>query len=162
MSLICNRSKKNFILPYLTEQVQLWLFYKHLCHSFYSVCQSSFSSQSSKQHNFQTVKSRVGTGYFQTMFTTPFVSHVICHMSPVICHVSPVFFLLLFDKVVELVGGVSVITGPTPSTFFFQIYPVFLQRLFKLFVHKCVVASTDKCYQHRLRRLAGRSCWCFR
>ena len=51
-------------------------------------------------------------------------SYTMCHLSPVTCHLSP-FFLFFFilkkiDKLVELVGGGSVITGPTPSSFFPQ------------------------------------------
>ena len=77
------------------------------------------------------------------MFTPPNMSLVMCHMSRVMCHVSCVmchvsrvtchmskkklyfnfliFFLLLFlkklDKVVELVGGGSVINGAYPVQF---------------------------------------------
>ena len=45
------------------------------------------------------------------------VSRVTCCVSHVTCHVSHVTF---FYKVVELVGGGSVINGPTPSTFLMQ------------------------------------------
>ena len=63
---------------------------------------------------------------------TPHVSLVTCHMSHVTRHVSPFscqFFFFFYeeeknlilkhklDNVVELVGGGSVIKGPTPSTF---------------------------------------------
>ena len=51
-------------------------------------------------------------------------SRVTCHMSRVTCHLSPVtcnfFFSNLkkkLDKVVELVGGVSVINGAYPVKF---------------------------------------------
>ena len=59
------------------------------------------------------------------MFIPHYVSYVMCHMSRVTCHVSPVtchlwpitifFFRKKFEKVVELVCGGSVITGPTLS-----------------------------------------------
>ena len=53
------------------------------------------------------------------------VSPVMCHVSPVTCHLSHVIFLFIFldkkkyplekmDKVVELVGGGSVINGAYP------------------------------------------------
>ena len=46
------------------------------------------------------------------------VSRVTCHVSRVTCHVSRVrFFFFFFDKVVELIGGGSVINGATPSSF---------------------------------------------
>ena len=64
------------------------------------------------------------------------MSCVMCHMSPVTCHVSRItchmshvkknyiyiyFFLIILqkklDKVVELVGGGSVINRPAPSSF---------------------------------------------
>ena len=55
------------------------------------------------------------------------MSRVTCHMSRVTCHMSRVmchflffiFFYLIFfpDKVVELIGGGSVINGATPSSF---------------------------------------------
>ena len=48
--------------------------------------------------------------------------HVMCHVSHVTCHVSHVtchnFFLLFSDKVVKLIGGGSVINGPTLSSLF--------------------------------------------
>ena len=40
-----------------------------------------------------------------------------CHMSHVTCHGSFVNFFFFSDKMVELVGGGSVIKGPTPSSF---------------------------------------------
>ena len=54
------------------------------------------------------------------------MSHVMCQLSRVRCHVSGVtcnhFFLFFFssffiDKVLELVGGGSVINGANPSSF---------------------------------------------
>ena len=62
------------------------------------------------------------------MFGPPNVSHVTCHVSHVTCHVSTVilfFYIFLdkkkknnlhknLDKVVELVGGGSVINGAYP------------------------------------------------
>ena len=53
------------------------------------------------------------------------VSRVMCHVSCVLCHVSPVTYFFLFkkgkksgqqkfDKVVELVGGGSIINGAYP------------------------------------------------
>ena len=48
-------------------------------------------------------------------------SPVTCHLSPVTCHLSHVFFsflsIIFFDKVVELVGGESVIKGAYPVQF---------------------------------------------
>ena len=61
------------------------------------------------------------------MFTPHNVSHVTCHMSRVTCHVSHVtcqvsHFIFIFfffsDKVVEHIGGGSVINGASPSSFF--------------------------------------------
>ena len=49
------------------------------------------------------------------MFTAP--KCVTCHASHVTCHVSHVTFFFL-DKVVKLIGGGSVSTGPTPSSFY--------------------------------------------
>ena len=66
-----------------------------------------------------------------------YVSPVTCHMLPVTCHLSCVtchlsnvkiyiHFLYLFNKVVELVGGGSVINGaypypyPAPSSFLIE------------------------------------------
>ena len=43
------------------------------------------------------------------------MSHVMCHMSRVKCF-SFLFLFLFLDKVLELVGGGSVINGPTPSS----------------------------------------------
>ena len=49
------------------------------------------------------------------------VSHVTCHMSRVTCHFFLLLLLLSFsfflDKVLELIGGGSVINGATPSSF---------------------------------------------
>ena len=45
------------------------------------------------------------------------VSHVTCHVSHVTCHMSLFYFLFFSDKVVELIGGGSVINGATPSSF---------------------------------------------
>ena len=44
------------------------------------------------------------------------VSHVSCHMSGVTCHESLIYFFegVGVDKVLELVGGGSVINKPTP------------------------------------------------
>ena len=52
-------------------------------------------------------------------YVTCHVSHVMCHTSCVTCHVSHVFSIIIFlDKVLELVGGGSVINGAlTPSSF---------------------------------------------
>ena len=50
---------------------------------------------------------------FESMFT-PTMSHMSnarCHMSGVTCHVSCVMCQVFFDKVMELVGGGSVING---------------------------------------------------
>ena len=44
------------------------------------------------------------------------MAHVMCHLSFVRCYVSGVK-CIFFDKVMKLVGGVSVINGPTPSSF---------------------------------------------
>ena len=45
-----------------------------------------------------------------------------CQVSGVTCHVTHVFFfsffLLFSDKLVKLIGGGSVINGPTPSSFY--------------------------------------------
>ena len=52
------------------------------------------------------------------------VSHVTCHVPCVTCHMSRVtrhmsqFFFLFSDKVVKLIGGGSVINGPTLSSLF--------------------------------------------
>ena len=46
------------------------------------------------------------------------VSRVMCHVSRVTCHMSHVFFFVFFDKLVELIGGGSVINGATPSSLF--------------------------------------------
>ena len=59
------------------------------------------------------------------------MSHVMCHMSRVTCHMSKNYFFEIFFcfflfflrtkklvKVVELVGGGSVINGATQSSFF--------------------------------------------
>ena len=46
------------------------------------------------------------------------MSDVTCHMSHVTCHVSHVFFLsFLFNEVLKLVGGGSVINGAYPIKF---------------------------------------------
>ena len=85
-----------------------------------SVSQSSFSSQSSKHHNSQTLRARDLKFWHNDHHplcvlchmscVTCHMLHVTCHMLRVACHVSNVtFFLFLFfsDKLVELVGGVS-------------------------------------------------------
>ena len=54
----------------------------------------------------------LGTWNLETMFTSPNMSHVMCHMSPVTCHKS--FFLSFIYKGVKLVGGGSVINGAYP------------------------------------------------
>ena len=56
------------------------------------------------------------------------MSHVTCHVSPVtlkikIKEIIPIFFIIQkkLDKVVELVGGGSVINGATPSSFIIRM-----------------------------------------
>ena len=68
--------------------------------------------------------SQTQTWHFYIVFTKPCVSCVLFHMSGVTCHLSHVtwhIFLLLFYKLVELVGRGSVINGATPSRLFFII-----------------------------------------
>ena len=54
------------------------------------------------------------------------MSRVTCHVSHVTCHMSHLFIFFFFpDKVVELIGGRSVINGATPSSFITQIRPLY-------------------------------------
>ena len=88
---------------FLTDPVWPGLFYKHLRHW---LIKSSFSSQSSKHHNFQTVRASDLKFWHN-------VHHPLC----VICRVSRVTKKQKqknCDKVVELVGGGSVINGAYP------------------------------------------------
>ena len=62
------------------------------------------------------------------MFTPPNVSRATCHVSRVTCHVSHVmchmslFFSFFSDKVVDPIGGGSVINGATLSSFQLTIH----------------------------------------
>ena len=91
----------------------------------HSVSQWSFSLQSSKHHNSQTVRARdlkFWDNVHHPLCVTCHMSRVIFHVSPVTRHVPHVmchqFFSssLFLDKVVELVAGGSVINGATPSS----------------------------------------------
>ena len=85
-----------------------------------------FSSQSSRHHKSQTVRARELK--FWENVGPHHVSHVTCHVSYVRCQVSCVrcqvagvrcdIFSFFSDKVVELVGRVSVINGAYPIKFF--------------------------------------------
>ena len=58
-------------------------------------------------------------------YVTCKVSHAMCHVSHVTCHGQLVpFFLLLFYKVVDLIGGGSVINGAFPIQFIEQLIPL--------------------------------------
>ena len=52
------------------------------------------------------------------MFIVHYVSYVMCHISVIFFYIKiKKMALNKFDKGVELVGGGSVIKGPTPSSF---------------------------------------------
>ena len=77
---------------------------------------SSFVKISSKHPHLETLRVR-DLNFLENVHLPPsvmcHVSHVMCHMSGVACHIH--FFLLLFsDKMLELVGGGSVINGAYP------------------------------------------------
>ena len=92
---------------------------KHLCYwLIQSVSQCSCSSKSSKYHKSQTIRAREPT-FWENVHpphhVTCYISHVTCYMSCVMCPVSYIY--IYFDKVMKLIGGGSVINGPTPSSF---------------------------------------------
>ena len=60
------------------------------------------------------------------------MSHVMCQVSGVRCQVSHFFIFFFFNKVVELVGGFSVIKGAYPVYFFIFFY---LQTSFFIFAN---------------------------
>ena len=66
------------------------------------------------QHIINPKPLELGSWNFERMFTPHHVSCVICHASHVRCHVSCVMFFFFSDRVVELVGGGSVINGAYP------------------------------------------------
>ena len=88
-----------------------------------SLSRWSFSSKSSKQLNFQTIWAR-DQKFWENIHLPPYsschVSRVTYHLSHVTSYVSNVFWVF-FCKVVELVGGGSVINGPTPRLVFKQL-----------------------------------------
>ena len=81
---------------------------------------SSFSSQSSRHHKSQIIRARELKCWEivnPPLCVTCHMSHVMCHMSSVRWQVSGVkchSFLVCVDKMVELVGGGSLINGAYP------------------------------------------------
>ena len=76
-----------------------------------------------KHHNSQTVRLRE-LKYLENVYLPPHItsqlSRLTCHVSQVMCHMSreeEEKRKKKWDKVVELVGGWSVINRPTPSSF---------------------------------------------
>ena len=56
----------------------------------------------------------------------------VCHVSRVTCHVSPIFYIYFFYKVVKLVSGAVLSTGPTPSSFSCCFLTIWLEDCFAI------------------------------
>ena len=114
---------------YLTDPVYPRLFYKqtHNCfiHQMILFLQT-FKIPSLPKHQSQgadILKKCLPPNICHMSHATCHVSHVRCHVSDIMCHLSCFFFLFFFfflDKVLELVGRVSIINRAYPVYFVLQ------------------------------------------